>query len=422
MTTRPPERTLLPGPLIVVLVLLGISVFINYIDRGNLSIAAPLLEHELKIDPARLGILLSAFFWTYALLQPVYGWLVDRLNVYWLFAGCFGLWSIATAATSLVHTFAALLALRLFVGIGEAVAFPSYSKMIALNYPEEHRGVANSSLAIGLSVGPGFGILMGGMLMARFGWRPFFLVLGLGSLMWLPFWIKWMPQKNIVPASNTNSSPSLWEFIRLRSAWGSCIGLFAANYVNYFLLTWLPYYLVRERHFSMDQMAKIGAVGYLTSATSASVTGWFSDHLIRKGGAPTFVRKLFCGGGMAMCGGLLCVSAFIPSAGLSVGVFIFAMVFYGMCAANMWAISQTLAGPQAAGRWVGFQNCFGNMAGIVVPMLTGFALRRTGHFRLPFAFVAAVALIGCFAWTRIIGRVEQVRWKGRGEVEQAAAA
>src|SRR5581483_2301763 len=144
MTTRPPERTPLRGPLIVVLVLLGISVFINYIDRGNLSIAAPLLERELKIDPGKLGILLSAFFWTYACLQPVYGWLVDRLNVYWLLAACYGVWSIATAATGLVHTFAALLVLRLLVGIGEAVSFPSYSKIIALNYPEEHRGVANS--------------------------------------------------------------------------------------------------------------------------------------------------------------------------------------------------------------------------------------------------------------------------------------
>src|SRR5437868_9360704 len=102
------ERKKLPSALLPVLALLGISVFINYIDRGYLSIAAPLLKDELNLTPGRLGLLLSAFFWTYACLQPVYGWLVDRLNVYWLLAGCYCLWSLATAATGLVHTFVVL--------------------------------------------------------------------------------------------------------------------------------------------------------------------------------------------------------------------------------------------------------------------------------------------------------------------------
>src|SRR4051812_43632462 len=150
MTTL--ERKKIPGRLVGVLVLLGISVFINYVDRGNLSIAAPMLKDELRITPAQLGILLSAFFWTYACLQPFYGWLVDRLNVNWVLATGFLLWSAATAATGLIHTFIALFVLRLTVGIGEAVAFPSYSKIIALNFSEEHRGLANSVVGAGLSL------------------------------------------------------------------------------------------------------------------------------------------------------------------------------------------------------------------------------------------------------------------------------
>ena len=175
------DRRGLSGRLIAVIVLLGISVFINYVDRGNLAIAAPMVKDELGISAAQLGILLSAFFWTYACLQPVSGWLVDRLNVNWVIAGGFLLWSAATAATGFVHTLAALFAVRLVLGIGESVAYPSYSKLIALYVPEEHRGLANSVISAGLALGPGFGILMGGTLMARSGWRPFFIVLGIAS-------------------------------------------------------------------------------------------------------------------------------------------------------------------------------------------------------------------------------------------------
>jgi ACS family D-galactonate transporter-like MFS transporter len=128
-----PESKGLTGKLSAVLVLLGISVFINYVDRGNLSIAAPMLKDELRISATQLGILLSAFFWTYACLQPIAGWLVDRVNVNWVIAGGFFLWSAATAATGLAHTFSVLFALRLLLGIGESVAYPSYSKIIALN-------------------------------------------------------------------------------------------------------------------------------------------------------------------------------------------------------------------------------------------------------------------------------------------------
>src|SRR6201993_4818589 len=131
-TVHHPER--LTGKLLAVLVLLGVSVFINYIDRGNLSIAAPMLKDELQISPTQLGILLSAFFWTYACLQPITGWLVDRLNVNWVIAGGFLLWSAATAVTGMVHAFAALFLLRLIVGMGESVAYPSYSKIIALHF------------------------------------------------------------------------------------------------------------------------------------------------------------------------------------------------------------------------------------------------------------------------------------------------
>ncbi len=415
------DRKSLPGPLIVVAVLLGVSVFINYIDRSNLAIAAPLLKDELSISPAQLGFLLSAFFWTYALLQPVYGWLVDRLNVYWVLAAGYCFWSVATAATGLVHTFTVLLAFRLIVGIGEAVAFPSYSKIITLNYPEERRGIANAAVTAGLSLGPGLGLLLGGTMMARFGWRPFFVVLGLASLIWLPPWIKWAPSKNVVPPSDSTSAPTLLEFLSLRSAWGTCIGLFCSNYINYFMLTWLPYYIMRELHYSMTAMAKIAAAGYFLSAASALITGRIADHWIASGATPTRVRKTFCAGAGALSGIFLGLSAFCTSPALAVVFILLAMSCFGASASNLWAISQTLAGPHAAGRWVGFQNCFGNMAGAVVPVVTGFVVGRTGHFQWALAIVTVVCLIGSAAWLFLIGRVEQVSWHRKPALRFATA-
>jgi ACS family D-galactonate transporter-like MFS transporter len=408
-TCTPPERKGLTGNLSAVLVLLGISVFLNYVDRGNLSIAAPMLKDELGISASQLGVLLSAFFWTYACLQPVSGWLVDRLNVNWVIAGGFFLWSAATAGTGIVHTFATLFVLRLILGIGESVAYPSYSKIIALHFPEEHRGLANSVISAGLVLGPGFGMLMGGMLMARFGWRSFFIVLGLVSLLWLVPWIKWMPVARDAIHLDTTGAPSLSEFLRMRSAWGTCVGLFCGNYVNYFLITWLPFYLVRERHFSMDKMAKIGGTAYLLGACFSMLSGWLSDRWIMSGETPTRVRKTFTGGGLALAGIFLALSA-VSGPIVCVAMLVLGVIFFGVCSSNIWAITQTLAGPQAAGRWTGFQNFVGNLAGVVAPAITGLVLDRTGRFYWAFAILTAVALTGTTSWVFLVGPVEQAAW------------
>jgi MFS family permease len=415
------ERTKLPPALAGLLALLAIAVFINYIDRGNLSIAAPLLKDELGVNPARLGFLLSAFFWTYAALQPVYGWLVDRLNVYWLFAACFGVWSLATAATGLVHVFAILVLLRFLLGISEAVIFPANSKIIALNYPEEHRGLANAVVIAGISLGPGLGLLLGGTLMAKFGWRPFFVVLGLVSLLWVPAWLRWMPKSKPVASGSVADAPSLLEFLRLRSAWGTCCGLWCGNYVNYFLLTWMPYYLVRELHFSMASMAKIGGSGYLLGAACAAASGWLADRWIMAGASPTKARKTFAAGA-PVCVAILLALCAITRPAVSVALLLAAMAFFGVSSSNIYAISQRLAGPDAAGRWVGFQNGFGNLSGAVVPVVTGLVLERTGHFAWAFLIAAGFELLAAVFWGFLLGPVEPVVWHGKSKPNLVAVA
>lgn len=161
------------------LALLAISLLVNYVDRGNLSIAAPLLKSELHLSASQLGILFSGFFYTYTAMQFVIGWLGDRFEANLVLAAGYLLWSLATAATGLAQGFTMLLMVRLLLGLGESVAFPCCSKILALHLPERSRGFANGLMIAAMKCGPAVGTLGAGLLMARYGWRPIFVWIGL---------------------------------------------------------------------------------------------------------------------------------------------------------------------------------------------------------------------------------------------------
>ncbi len=410
--TAAPARV--SGALWRVLVLLVLSVAINYIDRANLSIAAPLLKDELGISASQLGVLLSSFFWTYAAFQIVSGWLVDRFDVNWVIAGGFFLWTVATAATGLVEGFASLVVLRLLLGMGESVAYPSYSKILAGHFAEHQRGLANALIDVGAKCGPALGVLAGGMLMARFGWRPFFITLGLGSLLWLPLWVKWMPRGQGEAASASKEAPSIQRILGLRSAWATFAGHFCSNYFWYFLLTWLPFYLVRERHFSMNTMATLGALAYFVSAASTTIAGWLSDRAIAAGATPTRVRKTCAGAGLGFATIVIAVTV-VSDPTASMVLLMLACCSYGVYASSHWAITQTLAGPLAAGKWSGLQNFIANLAGVVAPTLTGFVIDKTGQFFWAFAVSAAVVLIGAGVYVFGLGPVKPVEWRAHAQ-------
>ena len=391
------------------LFLLGLSVLINYIDRSNLSIAAPLIKDELHISATQLGTLLSVFFYTYGLLQIPAGWLVDRFDVKWVFALGFFLWSTATAVTGWLHGFAALLIVRAVLGLGESVAFPAYGKIIGTHFHEMRRGVANSFVSCGLALGPAIGILLGGNVVARFGWRPFFLVLGFLGLLWLIPWWAWMPAQKGGIASSSLSWGGVLAILRQRSAWGTCLCLFSFNYASYTLVTWLPFYLTRERSFSMTQMARIGGWVYLLFAVSSLVWGKLSDRWIAGGSSPTMVRKSVATIGYIFIGVFFTASACTSGTTFLVSLSLagFAM---GMSSSNLWAMTQTMAGPAMVGRWTGVQNFVGNFAGAVAPWLTGFLLDRTGHFYWAFVITAAIAWVGAVSWVFVVGPIEAVSW------------
>ncbi len=394
-----------------VVFLLALSVFINYIDRSNLSIAAPLLQNELGLSNWQLGKLLSVFFWTYGCMQIPAGWLVDRFEVKWVFAAGFFVWSAATATTGILHGFGAWIVIRVILGIGESIAFPAYSKILGSGYfTESRRGFGNAAIMAGLALGPAVGMLVGGTVVGRFGWRPFFLVLGLGSLLWLVPWLAWMPSGTTSAAPVSESKVRILDIFRERSAWGTCLGQICINYGLYFLVAWLPTYLVRGRHLSMNQMARVGGLIFFLAAVSAIVAGKLSDRRIAAGSSATQVRKTSLGLGMTGLGVSLAAAAVAPDI-----VFIWALASAGIClgvnGAHCWAVTQTLAGPRVSGRWTGVQNFIGNFAGAFAPALTGHLLGRTGEFYWPFLIAAIISWVGALSWVFAVGPIEPVEWE-----------
>jgi MFS transporter, ACS family, D-galactonate transporter len=407
-----------PLELTRVAVLLSLSVFINYVDRGSLSIAAPVLKDDLGLTPSQLGVLLSSFFWTYAFCQILSGWLVDRFNVNWLLALGVAIWSAATLSTGLVHSFVVLKAVRMLLGIGESVSYPSYSKILVKHFHASQRGRANGMISAGWAGGPALGALAGGLLVAHVGWRMFFVVLGLASALWLLPWLKWMPRgPGVTTAANTRDPygirETLLQFLEIvlrRSAWGTFVGLFCFNYLWYFLITWLPFYLVKYRNFSLQSMSVALGTAFFALAISVLVAGWIADRSITTGRSATRVLKTLCGGGLGVAGITFVVFFLVANQTMAMAILIFCCVALGMCSPNLWTMTQIMAGPQAAGKWTGLENFCGNLAGITAPIVAGEVVQRTGSFFWAFAITGAVALLGAASYIFLVGDVVPVAW------------
>lgn len=384
-------------------VLLCISVWINYIDRGNLSVAAPALAPELQLTPSQMGVLLSGFFWTYSLLQPVAGWLIDRYDTYRLYAAAFAIWSIAVAAGGLATGFYSLLATRLLLGAGESLAYPAYSRLLAAGFTEDRRGFANSMIDAGTKAGPALGTFLGAMVIAQWGWRPFFFVMGIASLLWLIPWNASIPAKTTLAAKKVKTV----NIFVYRDSYVTFAGLFCFNYAYYFLLTWLPTYLVKERHFSLRAMAIYGALPFAATAIASVATATYADKRGRQTGAPGEVRRKLAVAGLILAAAALSGSTMLENNPAMICLVV-AFIGIGMFTANCWAISQTLAGPRAAGTWTGWQNAVGNMGGVIAPIVTGWSVSYTGSFLAAFYGASAIMLIACVLYGIALGPIRQL--------------
>jgi MFS family permease len=394
------------------IVLMTALLFINYIDRGNIATVGPQLLDELKLTNTQLGLLFTAFYFTYAPAQILTGWLCERIDVYRLLAIGVAVWSLTTVATGFAVGFTSLLLLRLALGLGESVIFPSSSKLFAQLVPEARRGAANGWMAVGLSIGPAVGTSLGALIAVGFGWQATFLVFGTVSLLWLWPWARYSRQSPHLSASAVGRPPPYREMLAQRSAWGAFLGHFSSNYSFYFLISWLPTYLVKVRGLSTEQMGVVGGLGFYTIfAASAVLSGWCADRLIARGASVNFQRKVYIVVGQIGVGACLFVCAGQPR--IAVPALLVSSVFFGLGSAPVFSIAQTLAGPRAAGQWQGVQNFVGNLAGFA-PWLSGFLVDRTGSYASAFVAAGAVTFLGAAAWGWMIPKVAPIEWRSPG--------
>ena len=393
-----------------ILVLLVTAVGINYVDRGALSVAAPLISRELALSPAHLGLLFSAFFWSYSLLQPVAGYLIDRYDAKRLLGGGYFLWSIATGSVAWAGRFDVLFQARLVLGAGESVAYPAFSKLLVEYFPENRRGLANSLLEAAAKIGSAVTILLGGLFIARYGWRPLFASLGVVSLLWLLPWTLWGPGAPTRETRSADGKVSLHQIIGRREVWGTSLGLFGFGYVWSFLLSWLPTYLISERGFTMRSVALLGSLPFWGMAASSVLGGWLSDRWIATGTSVTRVRKTFVIGGLLLCSVTLFPAVFVHNPQLAIFLLLTSCLALGLVSSNVWAITQTLAGPKVAGRWTGIQNAIGNMGGVASPYFTGVIIEQTGSYFRAFVACSAVLLAACVAYSALLGEIRPLNW------------
>jgi MFS transporter, ACS family, D-galactonate transporter len=407
-----------------IVALLFTASVINYFDRATIAFALPLISHDLGLGPETKGVLLSAFFWSYALMQIPIGWCADRFNLRWVYAGAFALWSFAQGLTGLASSLGMLIGFRILLGIGESIYLPGGTKIVSLLFSQSERGLPCGIFDSGTRTG----LVMEGILvpwfLEHYGWRMTFVVIGFSALLWVVPWL-WATPRRLggAPAAPGRATPrqaaaeairrtgrrtrlaaALWKtgtLARNRNLLGICLGFFCFDYYWYLLLTWLPDYLVTVRHLTILKAGLYAALPYCVFGLSEPIGGWIADRLVGLGMDETRTRKGMIAA--AYLTGLLLIPASRVATASTALMLVVGGSLVGLASSNMLVILQACAPPDEVGVWTGIENFFGNVAGITAPLVTGFLIARTHSYTPAFVLAACVLLVGLAAYWFIVG-------------------
>jgi MFS family permease len=397
------------GPLVLV-GLMALSLFINYIDRGNLATGASQIRADLHLSATAYGALAAGFYFAYAFSQLPSGALADRFGGKLVLGTGALLWSLSTLMTGFVQGFMGLFMLRMMLGLGESVAFTTTSKIIASNVPRAQMGLANGVIGFGYLVGPAAGTLLGGLMMASWGWRVTFSIFGAVSLFWLIPWSR-VRINEAKPLEQLSVEPvTTRQILGRRAMWGAALGHFAGNWNWYFILGYLPMYLEMQRGFSKTHMASVVSSAYLVNALAALFAGWAFDKAIQRGWSPSVTLKLPLAA--AHVAGLVCMLAMpvMPIRACIVMLFVYE-IFLGFSSPAYFMIPQIMAGPSAAARWVGVQNMLGNMPGIIGVLFAGVLIDASnGSYGTAFLLAGLVNILGLIGWIGVLPKIEPIDW------------
>ena len=386
--------------------LLFAASLINYFDRQTLSYALPFLAKDFNLDPVQQGVLSSAFFWSYAFMQIPFGFIADRVNLRWLYAGAFALWSLAQGLTGFAGSVTVLIVCRMLLGIGESIYLVGGTKVVSLFFPLSQRGLPCGLFDAGTRTGLVLEGLIIGYMLRDWGWRITFVVVGFAAFVWLVPWFlatpKQMCDPNVDPQRpRLPAAAQIASLFRNRDFLGVLLGFFCFDYFWYLLLTWLPSYLINVRQMTVIKAGIYASLPMVVFGLAQPLGGGLADHLIGKGFNPARTRKTIIS--VAFLCGLLIIPAAHATSPNTALLLLMGCCLVGFSAANQLVLLQNCTPPKEVGVAVGVYNFVGNIAGILAPIVTGYIIKVTHSYTPAFVLAAVMMAASQFAYWFIVG-------------------
>lgn len=432
-----------------ILLMLFVVTAINYMDRANLAVAGSHIQSEFYLSATQLGLLFSMFTWFYALSQIPVGYLLDRIGSRWLYGSAIVLWSLFTLLmglashhffTTATASFMMLLVCRGLIGVAEAPSFPSNTKIIATWFPDHERARATATYSSAQYIGLALLTPLLSLIVSKWGWEMSFYLSGLVGIVFGLYWL--IVYRDPQHSSKVNSAElalirqggghgsanqqsgsskvnwsSVKYILRQRTTWGLFIAQFAASSTLYFFLTWFIVYLEKGLHLSIDK-AGIGAMfPYMMAMAGVLCGGTLSDFLLKRGRSRTFARKLPVMSGMLLTCSIVLVNFFQDSPVIAIAIL--SIAFFANAFSNLgWVVCSDVIPRHLIGTIGGFLNIFGNLSGIVSPIIIGVILQKTHNFQYAMWYIAAVALMGFLAYLMLVGKIEVMTPPGEEHADQ----
>ncbi|HET7657577.1 MAG TPA: MFS transporter [Bacillales bacterium] len=408
--------------------LIGIGIVINYFDRTNISVATKPMMQQFHLSMGQMGILLSSFAWSYALLQIPIGALLDKVGVKWLVRIGTWVWTIATLMTAVVSGMGLIILSRILLGAAEAPAFPGASKATGYWFPVKERGFATSIFDAAAKFSNVIGVPIVAFAVTEWGWRGGFWVTGILSLLYaIAYWIWYRDpdeDKNLSKeeykyiveggsqekgASDKGVMESLAFLISNRKVWGLTIGFAAYGYSFYLFLTWLPGYLENQMHMTVLESGWYTIIPWIVATiTDLIIGGWLVDYLINKGYDETKTRKTILVIGMIL--GLSVIgAAFTNNPNVAIIWITIALGGLAFSAPIGWSIPSLIAPKGTVGTVGSIMNFVNNIMGIAAPIVTGYIVQGSGSFAIAFLVAGIVLLIGILSYVFMLGKIEQIQ-------------
>ena len=407
--------------------LLGFGVLVNYFDRVNLSVSRDALHATFGVSTVMFGYLLSAYNWTYAVLQLPSGLLLDRYGVRRVGIASTIVWSVASFGAAVSAGIGGMFASRFLLGIGEAPTFPGNAKAIGYWFPEKERSLATAMFDSMAKFASAIGVPLLGLTLLYFGWRWNFAATGIISVVYFAlFYIfyrnpsedklltdaerEFIERGGAQPEDRARAAKGapLAYLLRQRKVWGLALGFASYNYTFYFLLTWLPSYLSTALHVDMFHAALYTSVPWtFATFTDLVAGGWLVDALIQRGWNSVRVRQITLIGGTTV--GLAILGTAYAHTPVAV-LFWISMSIGGLSAASPvgWSIPSLIAPRESVGTVGGILNFGNQLAGIAAPIATGYILRATNSYSLAFVAATVFLLVGIAGYVFLLGRIEPI--------------